>query len=59
MEATDVEESEAEKYLNLSQNNPKAAIVMIETNCEYIEAINLLDKFNGSIYKSVGHKLSN
>ncbi|NMA86871.1 MAG: N-acetylmuramic acid 6-phosphate etherase [Tissierellia bacterium] len=58
MEATGIDEEKAERYLELSGNSPKIAIVMIETNCNYEEAIYLLDKFDGSIYKSIRYKLS-
>lgn len=59
MEATGVKEDIAEKYLELSKNKPKIAIVMIETKCSYDEAVELLDKYDGSIYKAIGYKLSN
>ena len=39
MEATGVKEDIAEKYLELSKNKPKIAIVMIETKCSYDEAV--------------------
>ena len=59
MEATGVKEDIAEKYLELSKNKPKIAIVMIETKCSYDEAVELLDKYDGSIYKAIRYKLSN
>jgi N-acetylmuramic acid 6-phosphate etherase len=59
MEATGKDSVEAEKYLKLSNYKPKVAIVMIETNCDYEEAIKSLEEHNGSIYKAIEHKLSN
>lgn len=59
MEATGIGAKEAEKYLKLSNNKPKVAIVMIETGYSYEEAVECLDKFGGSIYKVVEYKLAN
>ncbi|MCF6465334.1 N-acetylmuramic acid 6-phosphate etherase [Clostridium sp. Cult2] len=53
MEATGIEESKAIEYLKLSKNKPKIAIVMIETGSSYEEAVNLLEKHNGFIYKAM------
>lgn len=58
MEATGVSAVEAERYLKLSDNKPKVAIVMVETNCSYEEAILYLERFGGSIYKTINYKLS-
>ncbi len=58
MEATGIDEENAQKYLELSKNSPKVAIVMVETNCDYDEAVDLLNKFNGSIYKVIEYKLA-
>lgn len=58
MEATGIDEENAQKYLELSKNSPKVAIVMVETNCDYEEAVDLLNKFNGSIYKVIEYKLA-
>lgn len=53
MEATGVEKKEAEKYLEMSQNKPKVAIVMIKKDCSYEEALKLLEEHDGFIYKVV------
>ncbi len=53
MEATGVEEEDAERHLKLSNNKPKVAIVMIEARCSYEKSIELLEKNNGSIYKAI------
>lgn len=57
MEATGIEETKAAKYLELSKNKPKIAIVMIEANCNYDEAIERIDKSKGSIYKAIEYDL--
>lgn len=53
MEATGIEKKEAEKYLEMSQNKPKVAIVMIKKDCSYEEALKLLEEHDGFIYKVV------
>jgi len=53
MEATGIDEENAERYLELSENNPKIAIVMIEANITYEDAVDVLDRFDGSIYKAI------
>lgn len=53
MEATGVDEDTAKEYLKLSKNQPKVAIVMIEANCNYDEAVKSLNKYDGSIYKAI------
>lgn len=58
MEVTGVSETESEKYLKLSNNNPKIAIVMIETNSGYNEAVECLEISNGSIYKAIDYCLT-
>lgn len=51
MEATRVERKEAERYLELSKNKPKVAIVMIKKDCSYEEAVQLLEEHGGYVYK--------
>lgn len=58
IEATGVDEVTAQKYLKLSKNKPKIAIIMIETSCSYEEAVGLLEESDGSIYKAIEQKLS-
>ncbi|CCQ93594.1 D-lactyl ether N-acetylmuramic-6-phosphate acid etherase [[Clostridium] ultunense Esp] len=53
IEATGIEEKEAERYLDISKNKPKVAIVMIEAKCSYEEAVERLEKCGGSIYKAI------
>lgn len=58
MEATGVDENAAKEYLKLSKNQPKIAIVMIEANCNYDEAVKSLNKCDGSIYKAIKYNNS-
>lgn len=53
MEATDVDFETAEKYLLLSNNHVKTAIVMILNNINYDEAINKLKSADGIIRKII------
>lgn len=54
VEATDVTEEEASKYLEISDRNVKLAILLIKTGVSKEEGINLLDKNNGYLSKAIG-----
>lgn len=53
MLATDVSYDEAEKYFNLSRENVKAAIVMIETGADYETVSQLLTEEEGMVSKAI------
>lgn len=53
MLATGVSYREAEKYFEMSNRNPKVAIVMIELGVDYEEACKLLKNAKGFIYKVI------
>lgn len=53
MEVTNIEEDMASKYLKLSNNNPKIAIVMIKTGSNYEEAKKLLEENDGFIHRII------
>lgn len=56
MEVTGVGEKDAEKYLELANNRPKIAIVMIICNCDYETAVKRLKQAEGSIYRAIEMK---
>jgi N-acetylmuramic acid 6-phosphate etherase len=51
MDATDVDFSTAEEYLDLANNHVKTAIVMILHNIDYPSALTMLEKAHGVIRK--------
>lgn len=53
MEATSCEYLTAEKYLQKANNKPKVAIVMLLTGASYDEAVKMLEKANGFVYKTL------
>lgn len=53
MMATECDYETAEKYYGLSDNYPKAAIVMILTGCSKDEALNRLDSSEGFVRQAV------
>lgn len=59
MEATGISGVEAEKYLELSNNKPKVAIVMVETGFSNDEAVFQLERLGGSIYRVIDYWLEN
>jgi len=55
MKATNVSYDEAEKYLKLSNYNPKISIVMIKNNCDFEEAKDRLAENSDILYKSIAN----
>lgn len=53
MHATNIEYSEAKEYLERSELNLKAAIVMVKTGLSLNEAVNLLTKCDGSVSQAI------
>ncbi len=53
MLATGISYQEAEKYFEMSNRNPKVAIVMVELGVDYEQACKLLEDANGFIYKAI------
>lgn len=53
MHATNIEYSEAKEYLERSELNLKAAIVMVKTGLSLNEAVNLLTKCDGSVSRAI------
>lgn len=53
MKVTGVENEEAERYLEMSNNKPKVAIVMIKKGVSYEKAVELLEKNDRYLYKAL------
>ena len=51
MLATGISYQEAERYFEMSDRNPKVAIIMVELGVDYEQACKLLKDANGFIYK--------